>query len=655
MATAAKEDISSDDLTVCPICFEVFKIPKSLPCLHTFCKACLVTFLTKYVQSKESASNAAQCPVCRADLQAELSDEVSADKWVDGLPTNHVINSLIERGRLENGSKNCSICERRGDCTSATSWCKNCGEAYCVKCIDLHKNFKLLMDHEIIELGGELPDDPLIMVDHMPDCSTHKNRKLELFCFDHEDPCCLTCMTVNHRKCEKVMTLDEAAENFRESSELSDLSSRLNEMVSEYSKSISDHESIKAEVSSDLRDMRTQLNNTKDTMIKHIENLHQKLDEELQVIEKQKDIENPLAELEQRRAQLQHSVRTLNTLRKKSSNVSLFLEFYKLKGKEVNNRRFICRHTATCETEKINIIADVKTQVFSSLIPSLGKIKKTMKSSHKQKPNLLSCVPQKMMTLRRTDSKFADAVLLKSGVIIAVDDLQNKIWAYSSKGVALSSAGLFGKPWAVTVVNENDVVCSLPSTRAIHYVSFACNTENKRFHNEKTIITTDAPYGLDSIGDKLVVSFKEKNIRIMELDGTVIHKINTGIIEQFSQCDNLYGISYFNGNLFVTDHNLSRVFSLGLGSREGMDFRLKYSTLRFPLGVTVDNDGNLYIAGFGSNNVIQVAPDGTSVREILTIKNGIKSPEGINFSKHDLKFVMTHGDTISVFEMVPPS
>ena len=53
-----------DDLK-CGICLELFQDPRSLPCLHTFCRECIQ-------RSLNEENHSLKCPVCRAEH--ELSD-----------------------------------------------------------------------------------------------------------------------------------------------------------------------------------------------------------------------------------------------------------------------------------------------------------------------------------------------------------------------------------------------------------------------------------------------------------------------------------------------------------------------------------------------------------------------------------------------------
>lgn len=47
-------------------------------------------------------------------------------------------------------------------------------------------------------------------------------------------------------------------------------------------------------------------------------------------------------------------------------------------------------------------------------------------------------------------------------------------------------------------------------------------------------------------------------------------------------------------------------------------------------GVAVDREGNVYVCGQASNNVVQVSPDGSKVRELLTSEDGINNPTDIS-------------------------
>jgi DNA-binding beta-propeller fold protein YncE len=57
------------------------------------------------------------------------------------------------------------------------------------------------------------------------------------------------------------------------------------------------------------------------------------------------------------------------------------------------------------------------------------------------------------------------------------------------------------------------------------------------------------------------------------------------------------------------------------------------SVLYDPTGVTVDNDGNVYVTSDGSNNCVVIEPDGRQGRQILSSDDGLKEPRGIYFDK----------------------
>ena len=79
-----------EELT-CAICLETLNIPKTLPCLHSFCEECLL----------EIAGNKSTipCPSCRTICSLPGGK-------VQSLPTNFVINSIVDK--LKSSSFNSS-------------------------------------------------------------------------------------------------------------------------------------------------------------------------------------------------------------------------------------------------------------------------------------------------------------------------------------------------------------------------------------------------------------------------------------------------------------------------------------------------------------------------------------------------------------------
>lgn len=83
-----------DNFFNCPICTERFKEPKILQCLHSFCKACLKTYIISHV-TRQGKRIGFLCPVCR-QFQESFDPKKSFEEWADSLPTNFNLVCMME-------------------------------------------------------------------------------------------------------------------------------------------------------------------------------------------------------------------------------------------------------------------------------------------------------------------------------------------------------------------------------------------------------------------------------------------------------------------------------------------------------------------------------------------------------------------------------
>ncbi|CAG2210092.1 unnamed protein product [Mytilus edulis] len=55
--------------------------------------------------------------------------------------------------------------------------------------------------------------------------------------------------------------------------------------------------------------------------------------------------------------------------------------------------------------------------------------------------------------------------------------------------------------------------------------------------------------------------------------------------------------------------------------------------IKFPIDVSVDNDGNVFVAGNHSNNVVVISQDGQQHKQLLSSMDGIEWPNGLIFDR----------------------
>ncbi|XP_061179291.1 E3 ubiquitin-protein ligase TRIM56-like [Saccostrea echinata] len=199
--------MSSQELIICPICFEKFNKPRYLPCLHTYCEDCLADYISSSYKEEEGGF---VCPTCRSVNQVQISEGKSAKTVATSFPINHLIVTLLDQHQLEEKEVTCQPCAKRGKSESGKFWCYSCSAALCEACGEFHTSLPILADHRIAPIDDSKDTSMLASSVH-DHCDVHTGKKLEMFCEDHDVACCATCTMVHHRKCETVLTLQDAA------------------------------------------------------------------------------------------------------------------------------------------------------------------------------------------------------------------------------------------------------------------------------------------------------------------------------------------------------------------------------------------------------------------------------------------------------------
>ncbi|XP_063416026.1 E3 ubiquitin-protein ligase TRIM45-like [Mytilus trossulus] len=202
----SKAKADKEDLFNCSICSEAITQPKILPCMHSFCKPCIHEHISNMGRNKNSKLTQFTCPVCRSVVKPK-NPESPVDEWSSALQDNHILDIMISTIKGDK-QQDCKVCEQHQQKSTAKFWCKGCEKTLCEKCNTMHE--WLLSSHPVIaleELGPDILGIDLHAVSE--NCNEHPSNSIEAFCLNHEQLCCIQCVTKNHRNCESVKSIEE--------------------------------------------------------------------------------------------------------------------------------------------------------------------------------------------------------------------------------------------------------------------------------------------------------------------------------------------------------------------------------------------------------------------------------------------------------------
>ena len=185
----------------CRICNKVYSDPILLPCLHTFCKACIAGL--------EHNDDGIKCPVCNMVLL------LPAD-GIEGLPRNVYIARLTERFPSTQVRKPCSVCVLSGRTHRSLCQCLDCLDVLCKQCANDHRSSSLTVKHTVVSrdvlLRGQY--DVHILEKQTTICYQHK-EDVEIYCKSCRDLICIQCALTQHES-HDIVAINDAADSSKQ-------------------------------------------------------------------------------------------------------------------------------------------------------------------------------------------------------------------------------------------------------------------------------------------------------------------------------------------------------------------------------------------------------------------------------------------------------
>ena len=198
-------DNLNEDLS-CKICYEIYKEPKQLPCLHSFCVACL-----NRLAKTRAVNGRIKCPLCQREI------DVPESGTFENVPVSFYINSLLDVLAIkECGATRvtCGNCDKKSE---QSSYCFDCSKFWCGECLNGHNIIRENKEHRVTALTDFQAQDFEDVLKRPAMCKKkhHDSNVLKYYCNTCEETACQVCLNLEHGGHEikplEVVTGDEKA------------------------------------------------------------------------------------------------------------------------------------------------------------------------------------------------------------------------------------------------------------------------------------------------------------------------------------------------------------------------------------------------------------------------------------------------------------
>ena len=541
----------------------------------------------------------------------------------------------------------CNICDHDNESKLVATWCPECEDFLCTDCNRHHARSSSTKQHIVISMENyqKLPSSIVSIKNR---CNKHGN-KYELYCSIHDVPCCAMCIRDDHRHCQELRPILEVIENAKSSTaivhierDLEDIDAAFEKMKSDITNNITEIDQQKRKYLSHISDMRKSFND-------HLDKIEKQTVEEMVSVEQnlQVQLKNVLVSMEAKRTDFDHIRQHVNKVKKYASDIQTFIavnemtsvvdvEVKKQKG-AVNYELFELKLDFPSELEsfmkavsKFGIVSVTKKHCSTSLVQeSELQAQIPQESKLGVTPQLTKKTTVNFQTKDKGNIRIAGCDILPDGKLVFAEREDKRLLMFSNNGNYEKDIVRFsGVPYEVSYTGENIVAVTIYDKREVVFVNVITNIITNTVYIGHQCCGTD--FNLNRLAIRAIQDSTSSHIVYLDPTGKLIDRVNiTGL--------NSTHISLRDDTIKCTDWKTNTIYCYTLTGQQMWAFKDE-NVLRAPIGIALDKNRNVYVAGRETNNVVVLSPDGENCREIVSNSEGLNKPYSlrINIDRSEL-------------------
>ncbi|XP_012935279.1 uncharacterized protein LOC101860484 [Aplysia californica] len=629
MKMAGQPTKSFEEFLTCSICFDIFKHPKILPCVHTFCKKCL----SDHIQSRPSSTNNGgfQCPQCRAFV-AVANPKANLDQWAGQLPDNFAFRNMIEHMN-PNANPEAAVCAEHG----------NKLELVCANCDTV--------------------------------------------------PICYTCQAVSHRMCSQVYTVSVAAQERRNSISyhLSGIQERQEKVrvrlveLDKESKILEAHRNLAMGELQRMYEAAQKL--IKDEFDKTVTEMHDKFTECKQVFDAEKSVmktsEDQLQTFMADTQKMLHDsdmavvskckgvvsqaedVMSKNPATPEIPTFSLTLErnnsvMNKMANlnfgnltvtRRVREIRFLLPKLEILRRESISSTATAPASSFRSTngmapppSPILTETNLILQSR--------KCLPTKLRG-DKTKCCLRDVTIVSGNVIVVTDGDNMTVKSFTTEGEHLETScyKTDRTPCGITTVADMTVAVMIPKQKEMHLLFVRPNILLKRKVRLPKGYYVASALSPDRLAVCTCPSSDAPTVDVIDCQGQLLWNVPIG---SHLLANPMYMCTTPSRDILVSDPTISTCVCFRQNGVVLFNYSPDVSTglaIKKPFGISVDKQGVILVADKDTNSVIAMSAEGRPTRQVITRSNTKElNLKSVAVGERGM-IVTMHEDKLNVFKV----
>ena len=577
----------------------------------------------------------------------------------------------------------CETCfENKNKKFEIACFCEQCNIFMCTKCHDVHKQMPVSQKHRVLR-GSKMPKSLADKPIKYSNCELHINNINDRYCLKHHEMLCSECLKQNHQRCHvdtitdvcKILGTDDIKSFTAVVSKIklnvqniqSKLQSNISDLTKERESEIKRAEQAKQDM---IRKANELFNETVSGISKSYHN-------------KECKIKSTIVELTDELNTLDEIINKLNRKMSIKVDPNFFIQMQQ-----------IVDTTQTCKREIDDMISEIKTTKisfsFSKEISDFlsctrfGDVKEIssplsftddvgdiffpyitfqawrIKLAKKDAVDISHIVAKKMSHMDIRSSKDVNPpgvdglAVTDNGTLLVGDYGNGTLKVFSQYNTLLSSVPLSDGCTDVTVT-EDDIAVVSTYDHKLHFLDISKPPSSSV---QRSVSLGYRVWAITPYSDKLVVttSTTPPSVRMIDMNGKEVWSVTEGPDDQLVFVTPLYIVtSKINTTETVIVSDYRKETLTLLKANNGSLLKIVDMKGKCPLGITVDNDGNIFVICGTTSEICVWSNDFTKSQTLISPEDLELAPRCIAYNSSTNTLYISYVDNCDYIERFRPS